>query len=111
VRDQLRELVPIFLTVFHRFRLHLQYYVHRLFVRKHIASSYLPYVDSSSFTVTLLRVVLPGIISPMGASAEFITGTVFAAVMVLLGLGAIWIVRWQTYFLIRRQGKSPDMFL
>ena len=53
----------------------------------------------------------PSINSPMGASAEFITGTVFAAVMVLIGLGAIWIVRWQTYFLIHHQGKSPDMFL
>jgi hypothetical protein len=47
----------------------------------------------------------------MGASAEFITGTIFAAVMVLIGLGAIWIVRWQTYFLLRHQGKSPDVFL
>jgi hypothetical protein len=47
----------------------------------------------------------------MGASVEFITGTVFAAVMVLIGLGAIWIVRWQTYFLLHHQGKSPDVFL
>jgi hypothetical protein len=59
----------------------------------------------------LLHVVLLSTISLMGASAEFITGTVFAAVMVLIGLGAIWIVRWQTYFLIHHQGKSPDMFL
>jgi hypothetical protein len=39
----------------------------------------------------------------MSASAEFITGTVFAAIMVMIGLGAIWIVRWQTYFLLRHQ--------
>jgi hypothetical protein len=39
----------------------------------------------------------------MGLSAEFITGTVFAAVMVIIGLGAIWIVRWQTYFLLNHQ--------
>ena len=44
----------------------------------------------------------------MSSSAEFITGTVFAAVMVLIGLGAIWIVRWQTYFLLRHQGTSSD---
>jgi hypothetical protein len=44
----------------------------------------------------------------MSLSAEFITATIFAIVMVLLGLGAIWIVRWQTYFLLRHQGKcSP----
>ena len=39
----------------------------------------------------------------MSASAEFITSTVFAAVMVMIGLGAIWIVRWQTYLLLRHQ--------
>jgi hypothetical protein len=39
----------------------------------------------------------------MSASAEFITGTIFAAIMVMIGLGAIWIVRWQTYFLLRHQ--------
>jgi hypothetical protein len=39
----------------------------------------------------------------MSASAEFITSTVFAAIMVMIGLGAIWIVRWQTYFLLRHQ--------
>jgi hypothetical protein len=44
----------------------------------------------------------------MSLSAEFITATVFAVVMVLIGLGAIWIVRWQTYFLLRHQGESPD---
>jgi hypothetical protein len=47
----------------------------------------------------------------MAASVEFITGTIFAAVMVLIGLGAIWIVRWQTYFLLRHQGKSPSVGL
>ena len=41
--------------------------------------------------------------STMSASAEFITGTVFAAIMVVIGLGAIWMVRWQTYFLLRHQ--------
>jgi hypothetical protein len=44
----------------------------------------------------------------MYLSAEFITATVFAVIMVLIGLGAIWIVRWQTYFLLRHQGESPD---
>jgi hypothetical protein len=39
----------------------------------------------------------------MSASAEFITGTIFAAIMVVIGLGAIWMVRWQTYFLLRHQ--------
>ena len=39
----------------------------------------------------------------MSASAEFITSTVFAAITVMIGLGAIWIVRWQTYFLLRHQ--------
>jgi hypothetical protein len=39
----------------------------------------------------------------MGVSAEFITGTVFAAVMVIIGLGAIWIVWWQTHFLLNHQ--------
>jgi hypothetical protein len=39
----------------------------------------------------------------MSASAEFITSTVFAAIMVMIGLGAIWIVRWQAYFLLRHQ--------
>jgi hypothetical protein len=47
----------------------------------------------------------------MGASAEFITGTIFATVMVLIGLGAIWIVRWQAYFLLHHQGRSLDVFL
>jgi hypothetical protein len=42
----------------------------------------------------------------MSAKAEFITATAFAAIMVLIGLGAIWIVRWQTYFLLRHQGES-----
>jgi hypothetical protein len=41
----------------------------------------------------------------MAASVEFITGTIFAVVMVLIGLGAIWIVYWQTYFLLRHQSK------
>jgi hypothetical protein len=41
----------------------------------------------------------------MSAKAEFITATAFAAIMVLIGLGAIWIVRWQTYFLLRHQGE------
>jgi hypothetical protein len=45
----------------------------------------------------------------MSGSAEFITATVFAVIMVLIGLGAIWIVRWQTYFLLRHQGESPDV--
>jgi hypothetical protein len=44
----------------------------------------------------------------MSLSAEFITATVFAVIMVLIGLGAIWIVRWQTYFLLRHQSESPD---
>ena len=44
----------------------------------------------------------------MSPSAEFITAIVFAVIMVLIGLGAIWIVRWQTYFLLRHQGKLPD---
>jgi len=39
----------------------------------------------------------------MSASAEFITGTVFAAIMLMIGLSAIWIVRWQAYFLLRHQ--------
>jgi hypothetical protein len=47
----------------------------------------------------------------MSASVEFITATTFAVIMVLIGLGAIWIVRWQTYFLLRHQGKSPDVGL
>jgi hypothetical protein len=47
----------------------------------------------------------------MGVSAEFITGTVFAAVMVIIGLGAIWIVRWQTYFLLNHQSMSPGRSL
>src|SRR6266480_6542775 len=41
----------------------------------------------------------------MSLSAEFITATVFAVIMVLIGLGAIWIVYWQTYFLLRHQGE------
>jgi hypothetical protein len=47
----------------------------------------------------------------MSVSVEFITATTFAAIMVLIGIGAIWIVRWQTYFLLRHQGKSPDVGL
>jgi Kef-type K+ transport system membrane component KefB len=47
----------------------------------------------------------------MSVSVEFITATIFAVIMVLIGLGAIWIVRWQTYFLLRHQGKSPDVRL
>lgn len=43
--------------------------------------------------------------SNMSAKAEFITATAFAAIMVLIGLGAIWIVRWQTYFLLHHQGE------
>ena len=39
----------------------------------------------------------------MSASAEFITSTFFAAITVMIGLGAIWVVRWQTYFLLRHQ--------
>jgi hypothetical protein len=50
----------------------------------------------------------PCIIALMRTSAEFITTTAFAAVMVLIGLGGIWIVRWQTYFLLHHQGKSLD---
>jgi hypothetical protein len=45
----------------------------------------------------------------MSAKAEFIAATVFAVIMVLIGLGAIWIVRWQTYFLLRHQGEPPDV--
>jgi hypothetical protein len=45
----------------------------------------------------------------MAVTAEFITATIFAVIMVLIGLGAIWIVRWQTYFLLRHQGKSPHV--
>ena len=41
----------------------------------------------------------------MSLSAEFIAATVFAVIMVLISLGAIWIVRWQTYFLLRHQGE------
>jgi hypothetical protein len=44
----------------------------------------------------------------MSPSAEFITATVFAVIMVLIGFGTIWIVRWQTYFLLRHQGEPPD---
>jgi hypothetical protein len=44
----------------------------------------------------------------MPASVEFITATIFAVIMILIGLGAIWIVRWQTYFILRNQGTSPD---
>jgi hypothetical protein len=47
----------------------------------------------------------------MSVSVEFIIATVFAVIMVLIGFGAIWIVRWQTYFLLRHQGKSPDVEL
>jgi hypothetical protein len=44
----------------------------------------------------------------MSVTAEFITATIFATIMVLIGLGAIWIVRWQTYFLLRHQGKFSN---
>jgi hypothetical protein len=44
----------------------------------------------------------------MSASAEFITNTVFAAIMVVIGLSAIWIVRWQTYFLLRHQSMYAN---
>ena len=47
----------------------------------------------------------------MSVSVEFITATIFAVIMVLIGLGAIWIVRWQTYFLLRHQGKSRNVGL
>jgi hypothetical protein len=85
----------------------------RLSVKKHTVSSYLPYVDLSSFTFTLLRVVLPSIISAefiisamrvsveftisaMRVSVEFIIGTAFAAVMAQINLGEMW---WQVYFI------------
>jgi hypothetical protein len=37
-------------------------------------------------------------------SPELTSGIAFGIVMVIIGLVAIWIVRWQTYFLIRNEG-------
>ena len=37
-------------------------------------------------------------------SPEFKSGIAFGIVMVIIGLVAIWIVRWQTYFLVRNEG-------
>ena len=45
-------------------------------------------------------------IPTMSSSAEFITGTVFVAGMVVIALNAIWIVRWRTYFLLNHQSRS-----
>jgi hypothetical protein len=41
-------------------------------------------------------------------SGELKSGIAFGVVMVVIGLVAIWIVRWQTYFLLRNEGTlSP----
>jgi hypothetical protein len=47
----------------------------------------------------------------MGTSAEFITGTLFTAVMVVIGLSTIWIVRWQIFFLLNHQSRSRKIFV
>src|SRR2546423_1985107 len=46
----------------------------------------------------------------MGVSAEFVTATIFAVIMVIIGLAAIWTVRWQTYFLLDHQSMSLKFF-
>jgi hypothetical protein len=37
-------------------------------------------------------------------SAEVKSGIAFGVIMVVIGLAAIWIVRWQTYVLLRNEG-------
>jgi hypothetical protein len=39
-------------------------------------------------------------------SPELKSGIAFGIVMVVIGLAAIWIVRWQTYVLLRMEGTS-----
>jgi hypothetical protein len=34
---------------------------------------------------------------------EFIQAVAFGAVMLAIGLGAIWVVRWQTFYILRNQ--------
>jgi hypothetical protein len=37
----------------------------------------------------------------MPLSPDLITNIVFGIIMVVIGIVAIWVVRWQTYFLLR----------
>jgi hypothetical protein len=39
-------------------------------------------------------------------SPELKSGIAFGIIMVLIGLAAIWIVRWQTYFLLQNDGAA-----
>jgi hypothetical protein len=41
----------------------------------------------------------------MSSSPDLVVNILFGIIMVLVGIAAIWVVRWQTYFLLRRQGK------
>jgi hypothetical protein len=45
----------------------------------------------------------------MSPSSDLITNIVFGVVMVVIGIVAIWVVRWQTYFLLRHQSKLSSL--
>jgi hypothetical protein len=42
----------------------------------------------------------------MAMSPELKSGIAFGIIMVLIGLAAVWIVRWQTYFLLQNDGAA-----
>jgi hypothetical protein len=46
----------------------------------------------------------------MSPSPDLIANIVFGIIMVVIGIVAIWVVRWQTYFLLRHQSKFPSLF-
>jgi hypothetical protein len=39
-------------------------------------------------------------------SPELGSGIAFGIIMVLIGLAAVWIVRWQTYLLLQNDGAA-----
>ena len=45
----------------------------------------------------------------MSPSPDLITNIVFGIIMVVIGIVAIWVVRWQTYFLLRHQSKLSSL--
>jgi hypothetical protein len=41
----------------------------------------------------------------MSPSPDLVVNIVFGLIMIVIGISAIWIVRWQTYFLLFHQSK------
>jgi hypothetical protein len=55
------------------------------------------------------RVTSPVSPSSMSLSPDLITNIVFGIIMAVISTAAIWVVRWQAYFLLRHQGKFSSL--